>query len=40
MLDQMGRSPVRVNEDTRTITLGADKLYQEKEFIHGLRNEK
>jgi transposase len=37
MLDQMGRSPGRVNEQTRPITLGADKLYQEKEFIRGLR---
>lgn len=40
MLDQMGRSPVGVNEHTRPITLGADKLYQEKEFIHGLRQRK
>src|SRR5260370_41596881 len=37
MLDQRGRSPVQVNEQTRLITLGADKLYQEKEFISGLR---
>jgi transposase len=37
MLDQMGRSPDRVDEQTRPITLGADKLYQEKEFIRGLR---
>ena len=37
MLDQMGRSPGRVDEQTRPITLGADKLYQEKEFIRGLR---
>ena len=40
MLDQMGRSPGRVNEQTRAITLGADKLYQEKEFIAGLRQRK
>src|ERR1700676_607979 len=40
MLDQMGRSPGRVNEQTRSITLGADKLYQEKEFIRGLRERK
>ena len=37
MLDQRGRSPGQVNEQTRLITLGADKLYQEKEFISGLR---
>ena len=37
MLDQRGRSPGQVNEQTRLITLGADKLYQEKEFITGLR---
>lgn len=37
MLDQRGRSPGQVNEQTRSITLGADKLYQEKEFISGLR---
>ena len=37
MLDQMGRSPDRVHEQTRPITLGADKSYQEKEFIRGLR---
>jgi hypothetical protein len=40
MLDQMGRSPGRVNEQTRPITVGADKLYQEKEFIAGLRQRK
>ena len=40
MLDQWGRSPGRVNEHTRPITLGADKLYQEKEFITGLRERK
>ena len=40
MLDQWGRSPGRVNEHTRPITVGADKLYQEKEFITGLRERK
>ena len=40
MLDQRGRSPGRVNQQTRPITLGADKLYQEKEFIAGLRQRK
>jgi len=33
LLDQMGRG----NEPIRAITLGADKLYQEQEFIAGLR---
>lgn len=37
MLDQRGRSPERVSEQTRAITLGADKLYQEKVFIDQLR---
>jgi transposase len=40
MLDQWGRSPGRVNQQTPAITLGADKLYQEKEFIAGLRERK
>src|ERR1700688_840778 len=40
MLDQWGRSPGQVNEQTRPITVGADKLYQEKEFITGLRERK
>jgi len=40
MLDQWGRSPDQVNEQTRPITVGADKLYQEKEFIAGLRQRK
>ena len=40
MLDQRGRSPGQVNEQTRPITVGADKLYQEKEFIAGLRQRK
>ena len=37
MLDQRGRSPGRVSEQMRAITLGADKLYQEKVFIAELR---
>jgi transposase len=37
MLDQRGRSPDRVSEQTPAITLGADKLYQEKVFIDELR---
>ena len=40
MLDQWGRSPGRVDQHTAAITLGADKLYQEKEFIAGLRERK
>lgn len=40
MLDERGRSPERVNEGTRTITLGADKLYQEQRFIAELRKRK
>ena len=40
MLDQWGRSPGQVNQHTAAITLGADKLYQEKEFIAGLRERK
>lgn len=40
MLDQRGRSPSQVHEQTHTITLGADKLYQEQEFIAGLRRRK
>ena len=40
MLDQWGRSPGRVDQHTVAITLGADKLYQEKEFIAGLRERK
>ena len=40
MLDERGRSPDRVNEGTRTITLGADKLYQEQRFIAELRKRK
>ncbi|MGH7970716.1 MAG: transposase, partial [Limisphaerales bacterium] len=37
LLDQRGRSPGRGHQQTRPITLGADKLYQEQEFIAGLR---
>jgi transposase len=37
MLDQRGRSPGQVSEQTRPITLGADKLYQEEQFLEGLR---
>jgi hypothetical protein len=37
LLDRWGRSPEQVNEQTREITVGGDKLYQEKEFIKGLR---
>ena len=37
MLEQRGGSPDRVSEQTRAITLGADKLYQEKVFIAELR---
>jgi len=37
MLDAMGRRPERGSESRRPITLGADKLYQEEEFIADLR---
>jgi transposase len=37
MLDAMGRREERGSESRRPITLGADKLYQEKEFIADLR---
>ncbi len=37
LLDQMSRSPGGGNPPGRPITLGADKLYQEREFIAGLR---
>ena len=37
LLDQVGRSPGSGSESLRPITLGADKLYQEREFIAGLR---
>jgi len=37
MLDVRGRSPQQVGVATKPITLGADKLYQEENFIAGLR---
>jgi transposase len=37
LLDQMSRSPGGGNQPLPPITLGADKLYQEREFIAGLR---
>ena len=37
MLDGRGRSPSQIRPETKTITLGADKLYQEEKFITGLR---
>ena len=40
MLDQRDRRPGQVHEQTRPITVGADKLYQEEEFIAGLRERK
>ena len=40
MLDERGRRPDRVNEQTRRITLGADKLYQEEKFVAELRKRK
>jgi transposase len=40
MLDQRGRSPGQVSEQTRPITLGADKLYQEERFVEQLRRRK
>jgi hypothetical protein len=40
MLDERGRSPDRVNDQTRRITLGADKLFQEERFIAELRRRK
>jgi hypothetical protein len=40
MLDQPGRSPGQVSEQTRPITLGADKLYQEELFVEQLRRRK
>ena len=40
MLDQRGRSPGQVSEQTRPITLGADKLYQEEQFLEQLRRRK
>ena len=40
MLDQWGRCPDQLHEQTRPITLGADKLYQEERFITELRKRK
>jgi hypothetical protein len=37
---QWGRGGDRVNEQTWPITVGADKLFQENEFIPGLRERK
>jgi transposase len=40
MLDRWGRTPEQVNEQTPAITMGADKLYQERVFIAELRRRK
>lgn len=40
MLDRRGRSPDRVGGSTVSITLGADKLYQDEKFLAGLRERK
>ena len=40
MLDARGRTPEQIDELTKAITLGADKLYQEEKFIVGLRQRK
>ena len=40
MLDGRGRSPEQITSESRTITLGADKLYQGEKFIAGLRQRK
>ena len=40
MLDVRGRSPGTITEQTKAITLGADRLYQEEKFITGLRQRK
>jgi transposase len=40
MLDEMGRSAERVTGPTPSITLGADKLFQEEKFIVDLRRRK
>ena len=37
MLDQMHRGPEHIPRTDRRITLGADKLYQERKLIEGLR---
>jgi transposase len=40
MLDRRGRSPDKISASRTSITLGADKLYQEEKFIAGLRARK
>jgi len=40
MLDRQGRSPGAVNERAVWITLGGDKLYQERQFLEELRRRK
>ena len=37
MLDEMGLRPEKIPRAGQRITLGADKLYQERKFIEGLR---
>jgi DDE family transposase len=37
MLDEMGLRPEKIPRAEQRITLGADKLYQERRFIEGLR---
>ena len=37
MLDRIGLRPEKIPRADRRITLGADKLYQERKFIEGLR---
>ncbi len=40
MLEERGRSPDKIDAHAVSITLGADKLYQEEKFIAGLRERK
>jgi transposase len=40
MLDKRGRSPDKIGNDTIPITLGADKLFQEAQFVSELRRRK
>jgi len=40
MLDERGRSPGQIHRQTPSITLGADKLYQERHFVEELRRRK
>ena len=40
MLDRRGRSPDKIGPDTVPITLGADKLFQEAQFVNALRQRK